>query len=195
MTPSSPSRQVSIGAHAFTWWRQHCSPEKGDPGVRARLRRCRSPLEAALIPESIGLARRLGALGPGAHADDAAVSRALDLTRVLAHVKKNVSIAPMRAAGWKWFPADRKESDAGNDRPRLAESRFHRLLQAEDGEERVAAFTRLIALLGAETDIGRIAEDFWHWNDRTRQRWAFEYFAAAAVISNEGTTTLEENEA
>ena len=149
-----------------------------------------------MIPEAVDLARRLGALGPGARADDTAVLRALDLARVLAHVKENVSIPPMRAAGWKWFPADRKESDAGDERPRLAESRFHRLLQAENGEERVAAFTRLIALLGGKTDIGRIAEDFWRWDDRTRQRWAFEYFAAATAIpEKEDSTILEENEA
>jgi CRISPR type I-E-associated protein CasB/Cse2 len=147
-----------------------------------------------MIPEAVQLARRLGALTGNARPDDARIVRALDLARVLAHVKETDVAAPMRVAGWRSFPADQK-SEAGDDRPKLAEPRFQRLLQAEEGEERVTAFTRLIALLGGQANVTRIAEDFWYWNDRTKHRWAFEYYAAAVATPPDDPTALEENEA
>jgi CRISPR type I-E-associated protein CasB/Cse2 len=103
---------------------------------------------------------------------------------VLAHVKEHdATQPPMRAAGWKRFAGNRKESEAGDDRPALAEARFRRLLQTGDGEEKVAAFVRLIALLGQRVKIDDLARDFLLWNhpevgDRIRERWAFFYYAA-----------------
>lgn len=184
--PSTPVAGDFHGRRALEWWRQHCHPVSGDPGTRARLRRARSRLDLLQISAAADLARRLRAVPPTRAAPDWLLHAALDLARVLAHVKEHELRHPMEAAGWKSFPRDRKESDAGADRPRLSGARFKRLLETGDGDEKVAAFTRLIALLDGAVNVERLASDFLMWNhpehgDRVRERWAFHYFAAGSA--------------
>ncbi|HEX6630955.1 MAG TPA: hypothetical protein VF048_07685, partial [Gemmatimonadaceae bacterium] len=123
-TTSNLEKPAGTGGRVLDWWRHHCDPATADPGTRAQLRRCDSPVDAATIPAAVSLARRLGAFADDA--DDRRVSTALNLARVLAHVREHAPGAPMRAAGWKSFAGDRKESEAGEDRPLLSEARFRR---------------------------------------------------------------------
>lgn len=190
---SQPTTTTRAGAHpsraarAVTWWKAHCGSADGDPATRARLRRCRSTLDALAVPAAVDLARRLGAVRAGAESPDWLVRGTLDLARVLAHVREHDPAQhPMQAAGWKTFAGARRESEAGEDRPRLSEARFRRLLQIADGEEKAAAFTRLVALLDGRADVGRIAEDFLLWShpergERVREQWAFIYYAAGSA--------------
>lgn len=178
MTELSKKAQSSVGDTAAAWWRRNCDPVLGDPATRARLRRCRSAQEAITIPAAIALARRLA---PAACASDERVERALGLTRVLAHVTRNVPERAMRAAGWQSFPSDKREVEAASERPRLSEARFRRLLLTGRGEELVTAFTRLLALLGGETNVRSLAEAFWYWDDKTKRCWAFDYYAASVA--------------
>ncbi|MDR0788107.1 MAG: type I-E CRISPR-associated protein Cse2/CasB [Gemmatimonadota bacterium] len=186
---------------AFDWWDRYCNPssEKTDPSVRARLRRARSRLDVIQIVPAVTLARRLGATDNSVSSWK--LNASLDLARVLAHVKANDSQHPMRAAGWKNFPGDRKENEVGvgEERPRLSEARFKRLLETGDGEEKIAAFTRLIALLGGTANVERLAKDFLMWNhpesgDRIRERWAFEYLAAGKAAPPEPSFDTLESE-
>lgn len=179
MTATKVARRREFGARVLDWWTQYCHPLDGDPAVRARLRRCRSATDALGVPAAIDLARRTGAVAAGREAV------ALDLARVLAHVTANTGEPPMRAAGWKRFPGDRKESDAGDERPRLSEVRFRRLVRAERGDELTDAVIRLMAMLDGGVSVPRLAEDFWWWNDQIRQRWAFDYYAAGVAAPND----------
>lgn len=186
-----PAKPRGTGGHSLDWWRYHCDPAAADPGTRARLRRCDSPVDAAAIPAAVNLARRLGAFSRGA--DDWRVNVTLNLARVLAHVREHVPGAPMRAAGWKTFAGDRKESEAGEDRPILSEARFRRLLTTGSGEEQVAAFVRLIALLDGRVDVAALAADFVDWEhpwrgERIRKEWATDYFAARTLDSRSDAT-------
>lgn len=192
------------GRHALDWWRRLSDPRSGDPGTLARLRRSRSTLEAMQVPDAIELARRQGAIPREGQAPDWKVRAALDLARVLAHVRQHEPTDhPMRAAGWRRFPGARRESDAGEDRPVLSEARFRRLLLTGDGEEKVSAFTRLIALLGGTIKVDDLAHDFVRWNhpelgDRVRERWAFLYYAAGSAappLPAETDTPTEDDEA
>ncbi|MGI8497250.1 MAG: type I-E CRISPR-associated protein Cse2/CasB [Gemmatimonadaceae bacterium] len=177
------SAKPSSGARAYQWWERLRDPKRGDPATLAQLRRCRSTLEALGVPAAVVLARQLG--GTREPHWRWRLPATLDLARVLAHVKEHDPVKhPMRAAGWKRFPGERKESDAGDDRPLLAGGRFKRLLQTGDGAEKVAAFTRLVALLGGTVKVDDLAGDFLLWNhptrgDRVRELWAFYYYAAA----------------
>lgn len=187
-SPTRPSR-ATAGARALEWWRRLSDPAHGDPGPLARLRRSRSALEAMSVRAAVILAKRLGASHQAAL--DERTRDALDLARVLAHVKEHDPAQhPMRAAGWKRFAGNRKESEAGDDRPRLAEARFRRLLETGDGEEKVAAFVRLVALLGGTVNVEHLANDFLAWShpeygDRVRERWAFFYYAAGEAAPSE----------
>lgn len=172
---------------ALVWWKRLRHPSSGNPGALAQLRRCRSTAEAMRLREAVTLAVRTGSVRGGAQAPDWKVRAALDLARVLAHVKEHEpGRHPMKAAGWKRFAGERRESDAGDDRPVMAESRFRRLLQTGDGEEKVAAFVRLAALIDGRVDVAVLARDFIDWNDpvrgdRVRERWAFIYYGAASA--------------
>ncbi len=194
-TPAAPAR-TDPGARALAWWQRLKDPAHGDPGTLARLRRARTPLEALGTPAAADLARRLGAAT--ADAPDSRTRDALGLARVLAHVKEHDPMQhPMRAAGWKRFAGGRKESEAGGDRPLLAEGRFRRLLQTSDGEEKVVAFTRLVEFLGGTVKVDDLARDFLRWShpesgERVRERWAFLYYAAdvaTPAAPDDDTTT------
>ncbi|MEJ7812325.1 MAG: type I-E CRISPR-associated protein Cse2/CasB [Gemmatimonadaceae bacterium] len=193
----SPARS-SRGERALAWWQRLRDPKRGDPAALAQLRRARSTPELLGIRAAVSLARRLGAAS--GEASDWHTRAALDLARVLAHVKEHDRTQhPMRAAGWKRFAGDRKESDAGEDRPLLAEGRFKRLLQTGDGEEKVTAFVRLIALLGGRVKVDALAEDFLLWNhpewgDRVRERWAFLFYAASDAAPVAPPTTVPDTD-
>ncbi|HEU4629331.1 MAG TPA: type I-E CRISPR-associated protein Cse2/CasB [Gemmatimonadaceae bacterium] len=191
---SNLEKPKGTGGRVLDWWRSHCDPATADPGTRARLRRCDSPIDAATIPAAVTLARRLGAFADGV--DDRRVATALNLARVLAQVREHAPGAPMRAAGWKSFAGDRKESEAGEDRPLLSEARFRRLLTTGPGEEQVVAFVRLVAILDGAVDVAALGADFLDWEhpwrgERVRKRWAEDYFAArtAGATSDPSPTT------
>ncbi len=178
------------------WWKRYCHPTHGDPGIRARLRRCRSSTDTLSIAAAVGLARQLTWSRMPDAENDWRLIAALNLARVLAHVTDpDVTRRPMRAAGWQSFPGDRRESDAGDDRPRLSEARFRRLLQTERGEEQVTAFVRLVKLLDGRVNVSALADDFLHWNEQTKRRWAFEYYAAGLAAFTGTATSSEETDA
>jgi CRISPR system Cascade subunit CasB len=172
---------------AVAWFRE---VQKGDAGVRARLRRARSRTEVLMEPKAIQLAQRVGPLARGRNASDEEIGAALDLARVLAHVKEHDGKQRlMQQAGWRRFAGDRRESDAGDDRPTLSGVRFRRLLTTEGGERLVAAFTRLVRQLDGIVNVGELASDFLDWThptrgDRIRRKWAFDYFAASNPVSS-----------
>lgn len=191
--PASPNRNAApakppgAGGRALDWWRYYCDPsrEGHDPGTRAQLRRCDSPVDAAAVPAAVSLARRVGAF-TGDEGDAWRDAAALNLARVLAHVREHADQQPMRAAGWKTFAGDRSEADAGEDRPLLSEVRFRRLLTTGPGEEQVAAFVRLVALLDGAANVAALADAFLKWEhpyfgEQVRKDWATDYFAARSA--------------
>ncbi len=188
---------------ALEWWQRLSDRHRGDPGTLARLRRSRSTLEAMQVPDALELARCLRALTRDGQVPDWKLRGVLDLARVLAHVRQHDLYShPMRSAGWKHFAGSRRESDAGEDRPVLSETRFRRLLLTGQGEEKVSAFTRLIALLGGTVKVDDLARDFVSWNEpgrgeRVRERWAFLYYgagAAAPPLPNQSDTQTEDDD-
>jgi CRISPR type I-E-associated protein CasB/Cse2 len=188
------------GASAASWWHHLMGSTSSRPtatGTLAELRRARSTTEAMRIPAALELARRVGA----AHGDtpDAAVRSAIDLARVLAHIKEDTGTHPMRAAGWRRFPGARRTSDVPADaRPTLSEARFRRLMSVGDAEETVQDFIRLIRQLGGKASVSQVATGFLNWThptrgDRTRETWAFVYYNAGdGRPSNEQNTNEEQ---
>ena len=195
-------KRIDEGGEAFKWWGKYCdatardrgpgSRSAPDPAIRAQLRRCGSNLDALGIPAAMTLLRRLDLIPDRQALEDERFIAGLGLARVLAHVDEHDSKRAMQAAGWKSFPGDRRESDAGDDRPLLSEARFRRLLQTGNGEEQVTAFIRLIKILDRRASVPAIAKDFLHWSDRTKQSWAFDYYAAGIAAPSDPTTTDEE---
>lgn len=185
---------TTAGKVALEWWSRLTDKKSGDAGARARLRRSHSTGDALGERAALALARRLRNVRP-----TPSTGRALDLARVLVHVREHTPITPMRAVGWKAFPYDRAEAEGGGERPALSEARFRRLMKAEhDNDELVVAFIRLVHLLGESCNVARLAEDFLYWGDRCRERMAFEYYAAGSPTSDSpkvsAVTSSEDNE-
>lgn len=176
MSEEKEPERKTAGQIALAWWSPLADRETGDRATMARLRRCRSTLEAMTVTAAITLARRLKDRG-------VSLDEAAGLARVLAHVREHDRTPLMRAAGWKTFPGERKESEAGDDRPLLSGGRFRRLLLTTP-EERGSAFVRLVQLLGGRANVHDLTESYLDWRDeerreRRRQRWAYQYFATS----------------
>jgi CRISPR type I-E-associated protein CasB/Cse2 len=172
------------------WWQRVCG-DGGNAEARARLRRTRDRVDAFLIPEALVLAKTLEPAGKG---DDERFGTALDLARVLSHVRESADTHPMRQVGWRTMPT----GSSGDEKPRLGETRFRRLLLATDGEERVRAFIRLVHLLDGKANVGEFAEAFRWWDHpdgHVRRQWAFSYYNAAGFAPDErADTPIEEND-
>lgn len=170
MTTKEPFRQSDA---AWRWW-SSLRPTENSPGDRAalaRLRRCSSPLEAAIEPATIDLFRALGFRSPDGNLERVAVL-AVVLAGVREQPKPNIKIA--RALG----PSSDKADDA-----KLKSLRFRRLLGARGAEETLVAFRRAVRLLGGVANVGDLAEVILAWNedgvgDRVRLRFAFDYHNA-----------------
>ena len=175
MTTPRPFRQADA---AWRWWNSlqpksapdgHHSP--GDRAVLARLRRCASPLEAAMEPVTIELFQALGFQSPEAN-----LERVAALAIVLSFVRVSTNDKFARALG----PSSDKADDA-----KLKPLRFRRLLGARGVEETLVAFRRAVQLLGGAANVTNLAELILAWNedgagDRVRVRFAFDYYNAGA---------------
>ena len=175
---------------ARNWWQRTCSMEKGSPEVRAKLRRCHGRVDAAMIPQALMLGKMLVS---NDHTDvnGERFGTALDLARVLAHVKTDDERMPMRVAGWEKFPTGSGEEK----RPILSELRFKRLLQATHGEARVDGFIRLLAIMDGKANVAEITDAFRGWShpDGYKQKkWAFAYYNAANYAPDAVTEHLSE---
>lgn len=185
-TTSRRVQSPSSESQALAWFGEL---QRGDAGVRARLRRARSRIEVLMEPKAIQLAQRVGRLSKSSSASDEQIGEALDLARVLAHVKAHDgSRRVMQQAGWQTFAGDRRESDAGKDAPVLSGIRFRRLLTTDVGESLVTAFVRLVRQLDGTVNVHELSWDFLNWShplhgNRVRSKWAFDYFAAATPAS------------
>lgn len=180
--------EIKPGLAARKWWRSLSDKKFGDRAAMARLRRCESVIDALSIPHALALARALDRC----HLDTKGFHGALELATLLAHVKEDdpQHLHLMRAAGWKAFPGEKKETETGTDRPVLSELRFRRLLQTAP-EEKLAAFKRLVRILGGKADVADLTDSYLFWGDQVRERWAVEYFAAGIAQTSNRTDTGE----
>lgn len=147
----------------WRWWK---SLEE-DRGGRAELRRCASPAEVAFTAPYHRLLHWLGSrLG------DQDARRVAVVAQVLAHVEaepgEGVTVA-RRMGGSK---AD-GQSAVVND------VRFRQLLRTVDADELARELVRVIRKLDRTAPVEQLARDVMVWDERTRARWARDYYEAA----------------
>ncbi|WP_051013827.1 type I-E CRISPR-associated protein Cse2/CasB [Pararhodospirillum photometricum] len=148
------------GALALEWW----TTAQRDRGALARLRRCTSVTEALLESPTVLLWRCFGAQDKSW-----ALLRAGVMAAVLAHVRDDAPLPVARVLG----------EDKGGS-PLLSEGRLRRLLLVPDidsaPDEVLQAHSRLVRFLRGKVNVSDLAASLYWWNDRTRQRWAFQYY-------------------
>lgn len=148
-----------IGPAIRSWWQTELADRQSGAAraLTARIRRG-TGIEIVAEPGVQRLARILGSR-------DAA--RLIGLVRVLAELRGSAQSSLPRILG--------------GDAPKLSPARFQNLMRAE-GEDLTAALIRAIRALGPADAracaIAALARDLWFWDDRTRARWAFDYFGA-----------------
>jgi CRISPR type I-E-associated protein CasB/Cse2 len=152
---------------------------RGDPGARARLRRCNNVFDALLVPETHELIRRGHAWADGQGFADARLAvLAMTLPRLLPG--KGPPFARLLGA----YDGRSPDRDKG-ERPRLSPARFAAMMRAaEQGD--LNAFARALrralralnlkSETAAQMDVRRFAGDILFMSDAVRQRWAFDYW-------------------
>ncbi|MBB4210855.1 CRISPR-associated Cse2 family protein [Rhodothalassium salexigens DSM 2132] len=175
-------RKPDPGIVARDWWRDL----QTDRAAMANLRRCHDPTEALFLPATLRLWR---ALPLSRHQ----LERAGTLAVTLAHVRKDAhEDAPNRSIAQAIGPGslDTKHQHE----PRLSQARFRRLLLT-DGQDEAALMTamvRLVRMLRGTVNVPDLAVSIVWWTDRTRQRWAFDYFNAGSARPGAGATDTED---
>lgn len=145
-----------IGKLAAQWWYSALADTGPGRKARAELRRCDSPADALLVPATHDLHRALG--GGMAHRGDRLALIA-------------VALANVRETGKETAPERMGEA--------LSALRFQSLLRTTEPAALIRPLRRALAQIDNRANVAALAGDLFHWNERTRERWAFAYYGAA----------------
>ena len=136
----------------WRWWKSL----ENDRGARAELRRAGSVTEVAFSPAYHNLYNEL----PQSDKEGLAC-----LAGLCAHIKedrKGVSLGQQMAEG---------------DKSKVSELRFRRLLAINSQAELYHAMIRIIRLLGGTVNVCDLAKKVYWWNEETKKRLAYDYYA------------------
>jgi len=163
MTPLNFRSQQAWGELLLDWWQGL----NADTGGRAALRRAPDITAVVMLPTYQRLHRRLLSAGwPNQtwHND-----RLAAVAGLLAHVRESSD---------QTLPVAMSQRE--NDKPRVSELRFKRLLEAPDVDTLFAGLRRTLPLLQHRCDPLALATDVVNWangkhGDEVRKRWAYAY--------------------
>ena len=151
----SPEQQALV-----VWWREL----DNNRGERAALRRSAALAEVAFSPAYHRLRLAVGRFG-------AVDYEGLALVAGLA--------ARVKIDGEGSTIAEQMATGKVDGSARVSGLRFRRLLKVKEQEALFTSMTRIIALLGGNVNLQSLAQSVYFWNDRTRKKWAFEYYSKA----------------
>jgi len=148
----------------LTWWQGL----RDEPGDRAILRRAASPVDVVFCPAFHRLIGRLRTEGyPLGNDGSAGVAVVAGLA---AHVREHAAGSSLarQMAGPR----------AVGSGARVSGLRFRRLLAVSDRAELYPLLIRVVRLLDGRVDVPDLARSAFWWNQRTRKRWAYDYYDA-----------------
>ena len=149
--------------------------------AKARLRRAASAFDALLLAETHVLIRAVHVTGDERVPRDAD-ERLAALAMTLAHVETS-SPTPF-AAALGFGPHGGPPNLQQGERPRLSPTRFGALMRAghsRDWDRFARASRRAVAILGDSAfNVPRFVRDVLSMNDRTLQRWTYQYWQTDA---------------
>lgn len=162
MTATDRTNTKSATTDSLLHWWQELDQTRGD---RAALRRCGTLSEVIFVPAYHRLHQ---ALAPQGKTNRLAVAAIAGLAALVRVDEPGATLARQMA-----------QPKPGGSTPRVSGLRFRRLLKMQSHEELFPALARVIRSLDGKVNLADLAESVYWWNDRTRQRWAFEYYGAA----------------
>ncbi len=166
-----------IGAVAVEWRGRFMGRDDGAArSVRARLKRCCSPVEALAVEATHELNLQLKEIDLNPTASQLALI-ATTFARLDSVDGKGLATA---------FGAK-----PSKDGPRkLSEIRFQSLIRIKSRRDLIAPLRRSMAVLGPDLSCNgwMLAEDLFYWNDQVRSKWCFQYFGTEFSTTNQGET-------
>lgn len=145
-------RDQAAGDILSNWW-DHL---RSNPGVRAELRRCRTPGEVRLHPTFYALVSAMAKAGY-----KASRFRLSMMVGPLAHAKTDRNGAALGVM----------LQEAG-----LHAIRFKRLISLSYPEQLYMELIRVIKFLGGAVPLRRFADVAYWWNDRVKEELAYEFY-------------------
>lgn len=171
--------EMTVGDIVIKWYRSSLGRDDGAArAVRARLRRCESPVKALAVAETHDLNKRLKKHGKTPTADQLAL-----LATTFARLK-GIDGDKLAAV----FGSKRQTKDG----PRmLSELRFQSLILVRSHRDLIVPLRRSLAVLGSNPACNgwALAEDLYFWGDKVRSNWCFQYFGAEFAATNREETT------
>jgi CRISPR system Cascade subunit CasB len=170
----------SPGAVAAGWWYSQLNDSTGAGRMaRAKLRRCNTPAEAILIPETIDLFRRLVAeidkFYPGKQGEF-----------MKSRLKNDAGTLGMMAI----LLAEVRDDTAAKVPDRLQNTfsamRFQTLMRITDPYELIQPMRRALRQIKSGGNVTALAGDLFDWGhpergERTRSKWCFAYYGSASA--------------
>lgn len=145
------------------WWKDLSPKEK------AELRRCDGPAQVVFNPAYHRLLNGLRNEGYGVDPDALALVVGLS-----GHIR---NILPLKSFG--------KQMASGPDeKAQVSELRFRRLLEIKEREDLYVPLIRVLHLLAGNANFLDLADSVYGWNERTRKRWAGDYYAGFLKSEN-----------
>ena len=144
------------GKILLNWWRNL----ENDRGGRAEIRRAKNPMEVIFCAAYHRLFSALHLFDKEALACVAGVT-----SHVITH-RSNESLALQMGVG---------------EKPRVSRLRFRRFLAINDRRELYYGAVRIVRLLDNRVNICDLAQTVYWWNDRTKKKLAYEYYANAIM--------------
>lgn len=145
-----------------SWWKRLDE----NRGGRAELRRTASPSDVVYAPVYHDLVRDFSSHGLAFSKEKLAAVAGL-AARVKADTGDEVSFPTQMAT-------PRSAGGAA-----VSGLRFRRLLAVKDPEELFPLIVRILSLLDGKVSLADLAKAVYWWNDSTKKRWAYDYYAAA----------------
>ena len=149
-----------LGEKILKWWEE--LQKQYNNGNRAMLRRANNAMEVTMhsgyydflkmIPESL----RRDSLP--------------FIAGILSHVRFNEAVALPKAIG---FP---------KDQPVVSDLRFRKILRMENHDELLyVTLLRFIKMNDNKSNVLDLARSIYYWNDKTRKKWAEEYYLGKEI--------------
>ena len=154
----------SVGYICQKWWQNSIAADTGlARRTRAELRRCDTTLAVLGISAVHDLNRELSEHGfkLQKRPDQLAL-----ISVALAHVKTNQKPYAARLFG-------------DGDPKKLSPIRFNALIRTDEPRDLMRPISRALKIIDGNTNVRKIAEDLYWWNEKVKAEWCFDYYGAS----------------
>ena len=159
------------GEICAAWWHTELGIDTGSARkTRSELRRAETTLAALGVTAVHELNSELVKAGYDLRERKDGADRLALIARVLAHVTEPIGKPLARSLG---------DGTPTGSPPPFSRIRFDSLIRTEKPSELVGLMVRALRIIKGSTDLRRLANDLYWWNDQVRIDWCFDYHGAS----------------